>query len=750
MKVLHVGLEAPSMRSGGLNRYFVELVRAERAEGIDAEGVALGLAAEEGVRVVRPRGPLLVRAYQLDRAIRRLAPPDVADLHFAGSAVLAVRSALRRTPRVLHFQGPWAEESERTGARGANVAMKAVIERSVYRRADRVVTLSSAFGRLVADRYGVAPWRVVTIPPGVDTDRFSPGDPHAARRALGVEGRVVLAVRRLVPRMGLDVLLAAWAQLARGPGDVLAVVGDGPLRAALEARAHELGVADSVRFPGRVDDQTLTTWYRAATVTVVPTDALEGFGLVVLESAACGTPVIATDAAGLPEAIELIGGGTVVGSGDAVPLAAALAHRLELPEDQEERTALRAAACSSSWAQVAKRHAALYESVLHGDDARSVVVLDHTALLSGGELALARAISGLAGAARVHVILAADGPLRARLESAGATVEVRELAAAARSLRRGEVRPGGLSVRTLALTARYTLALAGRLRELRPDVVHANSLKAGLYGCVAARLARVPVVWHVRDQVATPYLPSFAVRLVRAATRLLPDVVVANSDSTLRTVDARRGRVVPSPLDPALLDLHREPDGTGALRVTVLGRLAPWKGQDLALRAFARAFPEGGATLRVVGAALFGEDDYAAALPALAEELGISSRVRFDGFVEQVGDVLARTDVVVHTSTSPEPFGQVVLEAMGAGCAVVVADRGGPAELVHDGVDGLHYAMGDEAALADCLTRLEKDPALRARLADAATLAARAYTADRLAPLLLDAWTLAVDSRHRG
>ena len=79
-------------------------------------------------------------------------------------------------------------------------------------------------------------------------------------------------------------------------------------------------------------------------------------------------------------------------------------------------------------------------------------------------------------------------------------------------------------------------ALARRLRQLHPDVVHTNSLKAALYGGVAARLAGVPVVWHIRDRIATDYLPAPAVRVVRALARRLPDAIIVNSVTTRDTL----------------------------------------------------------------------------------------------------------------------------------------------------------------------------------------------------------------------
>jgi glycosyltransferase involved in cell wall biosynthesis len=344
------------------------------------------------------------------------------------------------------------------------------------------------------------------------------------------------------------------------------------------------------------------------------------------------------------------------------------------------------------------------------------------------------------GSASIHAILASDGPLRDRLAASGATVEVLELNDAARSVPRGSVHPARLHPLAALATLRYVARLARRLRQLRPDVVHTNSLKSALYGGAAARLAGIPCVWHVRDMIETPYLPTPAVRLVRGAARVLPTVVVANSASTLRAVGVPRGHVVPSPLDPSIRPSARRQDGDAVVRFAIVGRLAEWKGQRLAIEAFASAFPDGGARLRVVGAAMFGEESYAESLPVLASSLGVSDRVEFCGFVDDVAGVLEETDVVVHASILPEPFGQVVIEAMGARCAVVVADAGGPADLVTDGVDGVVYPMGDRDALAEAMRALASDPAMRARLGDAGVIAAASFTPAALAPMLLEAW----------
>src|SRR5262249_35707620 len=163
---------------------------------------------------------------------------------------------------------------------------------------------------------------------------------------------------------------------------------------------------------------------------------------------------------------------------------------------------------------------------------------------------------------------------------------------------------------------------------------------------------------------------------------------IANSSSTRATLPASvPSCVIPSPI--AAVDIVR-PDGRpaeGDLTFTIVGRLARWKGQDLFLDAFARAFPDGRHRAVVVGGALFDEGEYEESLKREVVRLGIGDRVEFTGHVADTTEHLARTDVLVHSSTIPEPFGLVIVEGMAAGVPVLAADQGGPAETITHGDD---------------------------------------------------------------
>jgi glycosyltransferase involved in cell wall biosynthesis len=320
-------------------------------------------------------------------------------------------------------------------------------------------------------------------------------------------------------------------------------------------------------------------------------------------------------------------------------------------------------------------------------------------------------------------------------------VEVLPIASAARDLRKDRVGAGGASPAAMLATAVHVLRLAARLRRLRPDVVHANSLKSGVYGGLAARLVRVPLVWHVRDRVAEDYLPRAGVRLIRTLVRHLADGVVANSTDTLETVPrARRNRVhcvVPDSVEPSSQP-HAPPPGTTTFGM--LGRISPWKGQDLFLRAFAEAFPTGAERAVLVGTPMFGEEAFERELHSLAETLGLGGRVEFRGFREDVWRQLAGFDVLVHASVIPEPFGQVVLEGMAAGVAVIAPDEGGPAEMIADGRTGRLFASRDQHALAAAMRSLREQPEERLRLGRAARLSLAAYHPEALAERLQDVY----------
>lgn len=586
----------------------------------------------------------------------------------------------------------------------------------------------------------------IVLPLGVDLDRFVVADRPEPTEVLSIG-----YVGRLIPHKGVDVLIRAVALEPRLSAEIF---GGGSERAALEALAAEVSVTDRVTFHGHLEEAKVPATYATFDVLAVPSlpmpTWLEQFGRVVVEAQASGVPVVASASGALPDVVGEAG--LLVPPGDPEALRSALVRMLDEPGlwARARQAGLRSAP-HYSWSAVADAQVALYREALgrlgshdgtvgteDGIGGRraltKVAFVDHCALESGAEVALARLLPALAETTPV-VILGEDGPLAQRLRAEGIEVRILELDRATRKFGRSGVVPGLGALRAALSTGTYALRLARLLKDLDVELVATNSLKSALYGGVAGRLARIPVVWHLRDRIADDYLPSSAVRMVRYAARRLPRGIVANSAATLSTVGLEPSATVQVVGDPCPAEefaLERTTDPVH-LTIGIVGRISPWKGQDLFLRAFADAFPEGEVRARIIGGALFGEEALSEELAGLAHDLGIADRVAFLGHVSDVPHQLAALDIAVHASTIPEPFGQVVVEAMAAGTTVVAADAGGPAEIVTDGVDGLLYAMGDAHALAACLARLAADPELRLALADRGRTTAEHYAPGRVA-----------------
>lgn len=327
MRFLFVTLGHHPHPPGGAWRVSADLAAALAARGHEV-GVVTGddtgkLAATEnmdGVRLHRFRraGGNFVTGWLADaaaagRLVRQSAgspgEPALVVLHHAYVARAATGCG---RPVLAVFHGPWAEEFK--SQRGADGWLNRVIaarlraeERRGLRRARRIIVLSRHFASLLPR------WHPGPLPPvevvdgGVDLRRFAPAaDRDAVRAELGLrpEERLFLAVRRLDARMGLDVLVDAFARLPAEVPARLWIAGRGPQEAALRGQIAARGLAERARLLGFVEEEKLPRLYQAADFTVMPSLELEGFGLATAESLACGTPVLGSRAAATPELLE--------------------------------------------------------------------------------------------------------------------------------------------------------------------------------------------------------------------------------------------------------------------------------------------------------------------------------------------------------------------------------------------------------------------------------------------------------------
>ena len=250
-------------------------------------------------------------------------------------------------------------------------------EEQVVAEADRLIASTGQEARDLVTLYAADPDRVHTIAPGVDLDRYQSGDQAIARAAVGVptDALVLLFVGRIQPLKAPDILLRATARLVEDDPDLarrlrVIVVGapsgtglDEPH--ALQNLAAHLGIAEQVRFERPVSPDRLADFYRAADVTVVPSYN-ESFGLVALESQACGTPVVAAAVGGLTTAVSHGRSGLLVDGHDPAAYAAAV-RRLIVDKPLAASLAAGAVqyATGFSWDRTAGELLAVYAEARH-------------------------------------------------------------------------------------------------------------------------------------------------------------------------------------------------------------------------------------------------------------------------------------------------------------------------------------------------------------------------------------------------
>jgi glycosyltransferase involved in cell wall biosynthesis len=376
-KLLLLGLGWFPTTPGGMDRYGYELMQQLAALGDEIDLCGVGLPANSPHQAIAltnladPKTPLPHRLWNVRHNFRQhhWHPPaekspllhlDAINLHFSLYSLPILPDLPADVPITFTFHGPWALESQQEGEKPWNVAFKRWIEKQVYRRCDRFIVLSHAFGDILHREYQV-PWeQIYIVPGGVDIDRFQANlTRQQARAALGFppDRPILFVPRRLVRRMGIDILLQALVAVkAKVPDVWLAIAGKGALRPVLEQQVIALGLQNHVKFLGYVPDEQLPVAYQAADLTVVPSQSLEGFGLILLESLACGTPVLATPVGGMPEVLQPLQPALVTEAANASAVAARLVDLLTGKISLPDRAACRAYAVNNfDWQIIAPK-----------------------------------------------------------------------------------------------------------------------------------------------------------------------------------------------------------------------------------------------------------------------------------------------------------------------------------------------------------------------------------------------------------
>jgi glycosyltransferase involved in cell wall biosynthesis len=351
-----------------------------------------------------------------------------------------------------------------------------------------------------------------------------------------------------------------------------------------------------------------------------------------------------------------------------------------------------------------------------------ILYVDQTGQLGGGELAILPWLRAHSEGARM--VLFEDGPFRPLLEECGIPVDVFALDAL-----KGVRRESGIASIFSSLPA--FASLRSRFAKLAQgfDVLYANSQKAFLIAALSKRRGQ-PLIWHLRDILTAEHFSPILRRIAVFAGNRYASVVIVNSHATAESFVTAGGlrskvRVVHDGVSALPFD-EIAPETIAALRkeigadkrsmIGVFGRLSPWKGQHILLEALS-GIP--GAHVALVGDALFGESDYVETLKDRAAQPDIAGRVHFLGFRRDIPALMKAMDIVVHSSTSAEPFGLVIVEGMLAGNPVIATRAGGAMEIIQDGESGVLVTPGSVVELRVAIERLLADLEVAERMAQA-------------------------------
>lgn len=232
---------------------------------------------------------------------------------------------------------------------------------NTLRSVDHVIAVSSDLKNKLITDYGVAPYNISVIPNGIDDIKFFLINKEKARKACGLKNnkKYILSLSRLSHEKGLEYLFKAFYFL-NAENTELVVVGDGPLKEKLLRMASDLKIANRVKFIGAVPHKETYLWYNAADVYCLPS-LWEGCPNVIIESLACGTPVVSTKVGGIPDLVSAKDYGFLVPPEDSMSLAGALGDALKKRWD---RGSIAAFGSQNTWDKVANRVVEVFESVL--------------------------------------------------------------------------------------------------------------------------------------------------------------------------------------------------------------------------------------------------------------------------------------------------------------------------------------------------------------------------------------------------
>jgi len=269
----------------------------------------------------------------------------------------------------------------------------------------------------------------------------------------------------------------------------------------------------------------------------------------------------------------------------------------------------------------------------------------------------------------------------------------------------------------------YAFRVKRLVRTLGIDLVHLNNTPMINDAAITASLlSRIPCVAHVRS-------PEYRGRVSRCLARLpehfMPVSQFVADELTDLEVPGHKITVVPEGIDierfrqdARRTDFNIAPEDRTRLKICMVGCFVPWKGHEIFIKAIAEVQKHQRVKALIVGGSPDGNMELENNLRRITADYGLEDSVIFLGHRDDVASIIGRSDIIVHASTEPEPFGRVIIEGMAMGKPVIATDIGGPKEIIKHGHSGLLVPPGNIEAMAGAIQSLVEAPALRDKIAE--------------------------------
>jgi len=713
--VLVIGLDSASSRIGGVSRVVMELSNYLTNIGSNFNLIENSIITQSNHGFLRFLNQIKRNYVIMKKILKVRTETNYIFGHFPSHTLLAI--IITRKPCFSYFHGPWAAESaisENKKYQYRN-SIKFRIERSVYKKSILVFCASTNFAKILNIDYGI-PWnRIVVVGLGVDNEKFSHISSKLARETLGLEMNktVIVSVRRLTKRMGLDFLINAMQHIDKFPFEVH-IIGRGPEEEYLKSLIVSLRLQDSIFIHTDITDEKLKFWYCAADLTVVPSLDLEGFGLVVLESLSCGTPVLASNIGGMGELVSEWDSRFLFESGNLKDFISQLSLTLQITSTEKLSlvNANLGFAKRKSWGSIFD---VIFQRI---SETTNFLFISHSSIHSGAEVSLINLIKKLNSKNTIEAILWNRGWLSKKLsEIQGVSIQY-----ISRSSKEGKRLSRNINIRNISNVFIMILRLNYQLfKTSKSKMIFINTRPTLFMLLPFLYISQKRFTYWSHDLVMNREVQSGSDKILRLIFNICKKgIILANSNyiySNLSDLDRNRIGILYPIFDTSLVLNMEKKHETETIVIGINSRIDVGKGQDVVLRAFEKfnaIYPN--SRLEILGGAMFGELEYLDELHQLTKSFDYPEKVIFHGMLDNPLDIMKSWDISVHGAIYPEPFGRNIIESMMLGIPVMAPRIGAALELVQKYGGGLLYEAGDPQSLFDSLILITENNEIRRKI----------------------------------